>query len=246
MTIFPEIDQGHPSYAAEMERHVDSVWRFAIFEVLWSGTKQYQKIIERDGLEAKQRQLGQIRTYLAEIDSRLAALAKVETNSDRIATVAAIEIEKLSKPDFRRDCVSGRLVPVDNGHKVALEIGKTKAARAAAQAAVAEVASLKITRASMADTDERLAAALVMFCQAEAHRRNQPAEEPKEPAAPVINVTVEAPVVNVEAPVVNLEAVLPELHVEVTANLPARKTETEIHRNDSGEMIGSTAVETSL
>jgi hypothetical protein len=246
MTIFPEIDQGHPSYAAEMERHIHSAFGYSVFEVLWSGTAQYQKIIDRDGVGATRTLLQQIRARLAEIDSELATLAKIEANGDSITAAVTREIERLKEPDFRRDGVSGRLERVDNSGKIAQEIGRANAAIAAAESAAVKIASLKAARSGVAAADERLTAALVMFCHAEAHRRSQPAEDPKEPAVPVVNVTVEAPVVNVAAPVVNLEAVLPELHVEVTAALPARKTETEIHRSDSGEMIGSTAVETSI
>lgn len=246
MKVFPEINQGHASYAAEMKRHIHSAFDYSVFEVLWSGTAQYQGIIGRDGVGATRNLLQGIRARLAEIDTKLAALAKIEANGDSITAAVTREIERLKEPDFRRDGVSGRLERVDNGGKIAQEIGRANAALAAAQAAAVKTASLKAERSGMAAADERLTAALVMFCQAEVHRRSQPAEEPKEPAAPVFNVTVEAPVVNVAPPVVNLEAVLPELHVEVTANLPARKTETEIHRNDSGEMIGSTAVETTI
>lgn len=193
MKVFPEIDQGHPSYAAEMERHIHSAWGYSVFEVLWSGTAQYQKIIDRDGVGATRTLLQQIRTRLAEIDSKLAALAKIEANGDSITAAVTREIERLKEPDFRRDGVSGRLERVDNSGKIAQEIDRANAAISAAESASVKIASLKAERSSMAVADEMLTAALVMFCQAEAHRRSQSAEEPKEPAAPVFNVTVETP-----------------------------------------------------
>ena len=64
--------------------------------------------------------------------------------------------------------------------------------------------------------------------------------------APEVTVNVEAPnvAVNVEPTPVTLEANIPP--AQITVALPTRRTETEIKRNNLGEMTGSVAIERDL
>lgn len=66
-------------------------------------------------------------------------------------------------------------------------------------------------------------------------------------AAPVVNNTVLVPEINIPATVVNNTVQVPEIHVppvRMTLEVPPRKTETTIERDQYGNLVKATQTET--
>ncbi len=98
MKTFPDIDQDSIAYADELARHIDDPDHLAIFEVLWSGTRQYQRVIEREGLPAIQRLLASVSRNITEAEKRFPELAAIEAKAAAVIAATPEDLKRRLKP----------------------------------------------------------------------------------------------------------------------------------------------------
>ena len=67
MKTYPDIAYDPDNYAEELGRHLDNPFRKALVEISWHGTRQYQSMIERDGMAAQQKILAEIRETIVRL-----------------------------------------------------------------------------------------------------------------------------------------------------------------------------------
>ena len=67
MNTYPDITYNPEHYAEVLGRHIDNPFRKALVEIGWHGTRQYQAMIERDGMAAQQKILAEIRETIARL-----------------------------------------------------------------------------------------------------------------------------------------------------------------------------------
>jgi hypothetical protein len=225
-------------YRAEQARHLDSPFRLAVFESVWSGTEQLQAQIARDGASHWQQQLGAIRVEIARLDSEIPLFEKVGQQADAKAITASTRARNLAKAyDSYRDPSTGRRVPKDNSRKVAALANQATTEDRFAKLCGREVAQRRKTLPTLRDADERLAVALALYLERSAVKAAEPPPPP--PAPPVVNVTVQPAELNLEA---RIEMPAPE----VTVSLPNRRIIGTIERDRNGNIVSTEQLETTV
>lgn len=234
MNIFPDIQYKQDDYRAELGRHLDDPLRKAICEILWHGTRQYQRIIAREGSHAQQEILRQVRSNIRQLDQDISTLNSGEPGISANIEKLRSQAEELAGREEYRRAGHGQLLRIDHSQRVAELMSQAAAQRNIWNMLRSMTSEKRQLLAIYRQADQRLTVALLTFMEEQARR----AETPPAPAAPpVINVTV-------EAPTVNLEATIDMPSPEVTVNLPDRKTITTIERDHNGNIIGSEQIET--
>lgn len=221
--------------AAEISRNLHDPFLTALVEIRWHGTREYQPMIERDGMEKQQGILQKIRETIGIFSRCIKAEEQKIKELTARAQACRREAGDLGDAVSYRDA-HGRLATRNNSGRITKLRAQEKALtddRITAQKLLALVRS-ELTHYKL--MDEMLSAALLMYREEDAKRRATPATPPE---PPVFNITN-----RVEAPIVNLEAHLPA--PEITVNLPARKTDTAIIRDRAGNIVSATQIETTV
>ena len=233
MNTYPDITYNLDQYAEELGRHIDNPFHKALVEIGWHGTRQYQAMIERDGMAAQQK-------ILADIRETIARLRQSAANAERACRVLTGEAQAVrrqsgeaAKETTYRDH-HGRLATRDNSAQVAKLRTREQQLRDACDERKKSGVWAQQQIIEYQAIDAKLTAALLMFQYNTEKRAATPVIPPPPPVFHIHN--------RVEAPVVNLEAILPAS--EVTVNLPARKTETTIVRDRTGNIASATQIET--
>lgn len=224
MKTFPDVDQTGSAYVVELARHIDDPQRLAIFEVLWSGTRQYQRVIARDGLAAIQRLLASVSMRIVEAEKRFPELVAIEANAAAVIKSTPDDLKRLGEPDFRRDLASGRLVPIDVSERLTTRIKACANAEKRLRAAQNEGNELQASVAGWRIAEAHLRAAIITYVV----ERNR-GDMRKADAEPLQVV------------------VAPDSQFRVVVDsLPARQTVSEIARNANGEIVSTVQTEVDL
>lgn len=178
MTIYPDIEQSRADYRRELERHLDDPMRLAIFQACWLGTRQYQHVIERAGLQETQRLLAAISAAIGKTKRRFVELNAIEAAAATTIKSTPDDLRRLREPDFRRDTVTRRLVPINNTEKIVARIAACEAAQRREAAAAAEADSLRQNLDAWRSAEARLRSAIYMYATSSrveaASQDNQP------------------------------------------------------------------------
>jgi hypothetical protein len=221
------------AYAEEISRSLHDPFLTALVEIRWNGTREYQTMIERDGLEKQQSVLQKIRETIGIFTKGIKEIEKRCQELSAKGQACRRKAGELGDVVSYRDA-QGRPATRDNSGRITNMRAQEKALT---DDWTKEKKLLALARSDLAHyklLDELLSAALLMYRNEDAKRRAIPATLP---APPVFNITN-----RVEAPIVNLEANLPA--PEITVNLPARKTATQIIRDKAGNITSATQIET--
>lgn len=218
MKIYPDVDQNCSDYHRELARHVDCPHRLRVFEVLWSGTQQYQKFIERDGFEAAQQLYARIKADIVQAKSRVTTTFAV-----RNATASQVEevkekIRQLGEPEYRRNPYTNQLEEVDNSARIAQLIREGSALRSSQDSLAIEEDAYRRAVQGWESAEKRLAVALLNYYREHATRLNH-------------KVRGEDEIADGEPRAVRVVA------------MPARETTTSIARDDEGNIVASTQIE---
>lgn len=224
MKTFPDVDQTGNAYAEEMARHIDDPQHLAVFEVLWSGTRQYQRVIAREGLAAIQRLLASVSMRIAEAEKRFPELVAIEAKAAAVIDSTPDDLKRLSEPGFRRDSASGRLVPIDISERLTTRIKECTAAEGRLRVARNEGNELQALVPGWRAAEARLRAAIITYVI----ERNR-GDMRKADAEP-------------------LQVVLaPDSQFRVVVDsMPARQTVSEVTRNSRGEIVSTVQTEVDL
>ncbi|MCC7310165.1 MAG: hypothetical protein IT510_02835 [Sulfuritalea sp.] len=224
MKTFPDIDQDSIAYADELARHIDDPDHLAIFEVLWSGTRQYQRVIEREGLPAIQRLLASVSRNITEAEKRFPELAAIEAKAAAVIAATPEDLKRLAEPDFRRDAVTRRLVQIDTSERITARIKEGTTAERRLRAARSEADALQANLAGLRAAEPRLRAAIIAYVVERNHGDMRKAD-----AEPVQVV------------------VAPDSQFRVVVDsLPARQTVSEVTRDSQGQIVSTVQTEVDL
>lgn len=210
------------AYRADIAEHLHDPIAVRLVELLYHGTEDYAKFIDRDGIENQRSLLAHVRAcrqgWRKKVDEHKALAGKLQAEAaahrrkanDHLSTgkpmqlaaankarAAAAEREKLAKD------MAG-LIDQDKGNVEAYEL-----------------------------LDERLTAAILYYM-------DQPRKAQAPAAPPIFNINVRQPDVQLEA---TIEVPPIEIKEVAITSMPARITTTEIGRNGAGEIVTSVQVE---
>lgn len=223
MNIYPKTRYAIEDYHAEMEKHIHDRMSSGLVEVLWHGTVEYQRFIERDGQEHQ-------RSLLAQIHAWRDGLRNLLTNAEASWPVLLSSANKMAGDAVK---LSGSKYQFEH-KKAAYLSAKAKEHRKIVTDSTAAAEGIKKRIATLDNAASRLATALLYFSEHPPQRA-----EAQQPPAPIFNI-------HVEPTPITVEAIIPAVSEVAITSMPQRLTEVTVHRDNSGDVAGSVQVEKDL
>lgn len=225
MKTYPPIRFVQDAYRAEMARHLHDRMAAGMVEVLWHGTIDYQRFIERDGLEHQRALLGQIRTWR---NDRHKILESAEASWPVLLRDATKMERAAAKMADSRFAVEHK--------KAAVMASRAKEQRKLVADSTAAAEGIRKRIAQLDEAENRLSAALLYFAE---HPPKRAEEVRQEPPAPIVNI-------NVEPTPITVEAIMPAVSEMAITSMPQRLTEITVHRDEAGDIASSVQIERDL
>lgn len=234
---FPPIAYDRAAYRRELTRFLHDPFLVRLVNVGWHGTEDLLPFIASEP-ETYRADLALIRQSIPKQRAHLDWLRATVRAQDAEAAQHQQAIRKAeTEGKYHRDPRSGVLTKTDLSGEI-LRLEKAMAhARQQADVAAIQIREAEQNLRRLTEAGERLTVGLMTFFERQQSKADTPAAPPP---APIINVTVEAPVVNLEA-----QIDVPPVQIAQVAitSLPDRVTTTEIERNAAGDIVKSTQVE---